>query len=233
MITALWSCKKTKNPEPGTTSATAATTAMTGTLIGTISPANAVTSISVYTADNTSLPVKRDANGKFKFTGLAARNYFFSYTVAGDYNPPVPAMLAVTAGQTLDAGTLTFSPAVAAIYGTIGPIGAASSVTATNTSTKATFSVTPDGTSGNFNFKNLAPGSYTLSVKAVAPAKAPADTTLLLTKNATISLSPIILQTPGVTGTISGTVSPAESVNYVTIANSVNRTLLYLHPDLP
>ena len=208
----LYGCKKkdaTVFPAATPDTASAATTL--AVIKGIISPADAVTNVLVYDANNIQHNVKPDANGVFTVTGLHAGRYFISYGVTMAYVPQSSGTLDLVAGQTLDLGKLAFVQGAGMIEGSTAPAGAAAKVTATNTSTKASYSVVPDGSTGKYKISDLPGGVYTISYTASGSSVAPPDKRATVGANQDISLPLIIFKTPGVTATFSGTLDPPKA----------------------
>lgn len=243
LLACLNSCKKKDTtvfpaPSPSTVTGTTATAEIKGT----VSPADAVTSILVYDAKNTQYNIKPDANGAFSFKSLPAGRYFISYAVTLAFVLQPSSTLDVVAGQTLDLGKLVFSPGAGVIEGITAPAGAAAKVTATNTSTKAVYSVVPDAATGKYKFNDLPGGIYTLTYTANAPSVAPADQSATVGENQNISLPLAMFKTPGMTGTFSGKLDPpsASSVYFYSTAYTYTAPVTldtlsgkFISPDLP
>lgn len=237
LLIAFASCKKEKSPASSSTTkdSSAITGTTTGqqlpvTVKGTISPADAVTTIVIYDVSSTQHVLKPDANGAFSITGLPAGTYFINYYQSLGYIFQPSKTLNLTAGQSLDLGTVVFSPGFGIIEGTTAPLGAATKVTATNKTTKNTYTAVPDATTGKFKFDNLPGGIYTISYTASPSSTAPPDTSETLPATQHLVLPLAVFKTPGVTGTISGKVDPGNSAN-VFIAKADNSYGVIIYPD--
>ncbi|WCT13302.1 carboxypeptidase-like regulatory domain-containing protein [Mucilaginibacter jinjuensis] len=227
----LYSCNKKDAPSIDQAGATTTVSATGFTVIkGTISPADAVTSIVIYDAQSHSFNLKPDPSGAFSITDLPAGTYFINYYQSLGYVFQSSKTLNLIAGQSLDLGKIIFSPGFGTIEGTIAPLGAAAKITATDKSTKGAFTVIPDASTGKFKFDNLPGGIYTISYTANAASTAPKDTSEPLASSQHIIIPLTVFKTPGVTGTISGKFDP-DNLASVLIAKADNSYGLIVYAD--
>ncbi|WP_345955496.1 carboxypeptidase-like regulatory domain-containing protein [Mucilaginibacter sp. PAMB04168] len=235
-IACFYSCKKKDSPTAtagtsGVTSPATGNAPATGSVIGVISPAGAATEVSVSDGSKFYRKVQPDASGVFRFADLPAGTYTLLPFASAGYALLGSQTLTVTAGQITDVGTLTFSAAVGSITGFIAPVGAVVKITATNTTSKFSYDVTPDATTGAYKFNGVVPGPYIIHFTAAAPSIAPADLDRTVPGNQDTYLNKVILETPNVTGIMSGTIVPAGTAK-VNLTNEQTRDLVYIDPDI-
>lgn len=106
------------------------------------------------------------------------------------------------------------APTTGALEGTVSPAGAVTTVTATAPG-GLTFPATPNATTGVFSLANLAPGSYSLSFAPATGYVAPAVRTVAVVAGQTAAVGTVAVVAI-TTGSIEGTISPANAILTVT-----------------
>ena len=213
----LYSCEKKDVPTVPATATAVVTTpeAVKGSLSGTVSPVTAVTGITLHlvtaTGAGTTYSAIANAQGYFSFADLPQGAYMLTFNVTTGYQS-ISRSATVVGGRNTDIEN-TFIPIMpGSISGVITPAGAAKLISITSKS-GGTYYGTVTGT-GNFQFSSVAPGEYTLSFTATPGYTAPVIPVVTVTtaQNTNVGTLAFKVATPG---SISGSVSPAGSVDYV------------------
>ncbi|MBH8557208.1 DUF6252 family protein [Hymenobacter negativus] len=155
LLFATTSCSKKEDAAP------AAPT--TGSIEGTITPANSVTTVTATNVGGlTFLATPNTTSGVFTVPNLAPGAYVLSFAPRAGFQVAAARTISVVAGSTAQAGTVVVSPIpTGSITGSIYPADGATRVEATSAA-GVTVSAVPDATTGAFSFPNLELGTYTV-----------------------------------------------------------------------
>src|SRR5439155_4841813 len=177
----------------------------TFSITGTISPANFGSGVTVTLSGAASATVTADGSGNYSFNGLANGSYTVTPSKSG--YTFTPANRSVTVNGAPVSG-VNFSAAVftGSISGTISPASGGSGATVT-LSGAASATVTADS-SGNYSFNGLANGAYGVTPSKGGYAFTPASQSVSI-DNA--SLAGINFTAQQLTGSVSGTITPASA----------------------
>ncbi|PZR27755.1 MAG: hypothetical protein DI535_09220 [Citrobacter freundii] len=164
----LSSCTKDKENPPAT-----------GDVKGTITPAYAVTKLTLMPVEDTQLDtlhITPDSDGNFHFTTVKPGTYFLVFFTTSRFLNHIPLKITVTAGVTNDLGSIAITPLQplgnSSISGIVSPANAVVYALITGPST---FSVIPDPNTGAFTFPYLPAGNYTLTFIARPTHVAPPE----------------------------------------------------------
>ncbi|MET0465573.1 MAG: hypothetical protein ABW007_20600 [Chitinophagaceae bacterium] len=168
MAALLSACTKDKNTPP-----------TTGDITGTITPAYAVTQISLIPFEDIQLDTLHTtpgSDGNFKFNRVKPGIYFVVFATNPRFNYQLPIKLTVVAGATNELGNIAAIPlqplGTASISGVVSPASAVVHATITGGNN---FSVVPDPNTGAFSFPYLPAGNYSLTFIARSTHVAPAE----------------------------------------------------------
>lgn len=118
------SCSKKEEPTPPAPT--------TGTIEGTVSPANALTGVTATNTGGLTFPTVPAASGAFTIANLSPGTYTLTFDARTGFLTPATRSVVVVAGQSAAAGTVLVTPQpVGSITGTINPAGAVTRVEAT------------------------------------------------------------------------------------------------------
>ncbi len=168
----------------------------TGDVTGTITPAYAVTRITLVPFENTQLDTLRTSpgtDGHFKFSNVKPGIYFVVFETNPRFLYQIPIKVTVVAGSTNQLGTIPVTSlqpqGTASISGIVSPASAVvhASITGGNI-----FSVVPDPATGAFSFPYLPAGNYSLTFIAKSTHVAPAEKKIELTTGQQLDLGTLI-----------------------------------------
>ena len=205
LILSAAACSKKEEPTP-------APAPTTGSIEGTISPANALTSVTATNVGGLTFPSVPAASGVFTVANLSPGTYLLTFAARTGFLTPASRSVAVVAGQTAPAGTVVVAPEPpAGVSGTINPVGAVTQVEVTAANGTLTSAV--PGANGAFSVSTALGGATVHFVVATGFVQVP-NQTVTLTPAAPIAL----LGTINVGAyTITGTVNPSNAVTRVEV----------------
>lgn len=182
----------------------------TGSLEGTITPANSVATVTATNAGGlTFLATPNATSGVFTVPNLAPGAYVLTFSPRTGFQAATARTISVVAGSTAQAGTVLVSPIpTGSITGSIYPADAVTRVEAVSAA-GVTVSAVPDATTGAYNFPNLELGTYTIRfVVASGFNSEPDQTATLNLTTTTVALGPTNIRGNGTPrGTMSWTVN--------------------------
>ncbi|TSJ36493.1 hypothetical protein FO440_21925 [Mucilaginibacter corticis] len=206
-------CKKdsqTQTPEPAK-----------GSISGMLQVPGSMSSITASATINgqpVNYTTKADASGSFKFSGLPAGVYSIDF-VPGGALIASSVTATIYAGQNIDLGTIYTYVGSGKITGTFSPAGLTTGIFISYTTSDGTVrSMLSNAltTSGTIQ-ANLPPGTYTITFSDVWGYITPPAQTIKVSNGQTTDLGAIVFE-KAKTGSISGTVIPANASSSITIA---------------
>ncbi|MES2454790.1 MAG: hypothetical protein V4594_04590 [Bacteroidota bacterium] len=209
-----------------------------GSIGGMISPAGAVSSVSttaVVDGKTVTYTAAVNDQGAFKFTNLFAGYYVLRYTLTGDYELPDVPQVKVVTGELTDLGTLGF--AVSQTTGGItGTIDRPSLVTGLAAISMANIYIRHygfvDEVTGRFLINKLPPGDYLINyvTKSSGSYYAPGTSNVVVQAGHTTDVGIKSIKDV-VSGSISGSVSPAGSVSGISAISDATGKQYTAVPD--
>ena len=154
LLTATVSCtKKEDTPTPAAT---------TGGIEGTISPANAIATVTATNTGSVTFLQTPAASGTFTFANLVPGAYTLTCDPKPGFQAPNVRYVTVVAGQVAPAGTIVVAPEpLGTVAGIIDPADAVTRVELVS-STGIVAPATPNASTGAFSFAGVALGIYTV-----------------------------------------------------------------------
>ena len=192
----------------------------TGSISGTISPAMSANGALVTLSQNgtTVASLTMGTSGSYLFNSVANGTYTVTPSEAGFTFTP-PSQSVTVNGNTATVQVFNIVASSGSISGTISPAASANGVLVTLSQNGATIASLTMGTSGSYLFNSVANGTYTVTPSETGFTFSPASQNVTVNGNAA---TVPVFNAAALSGSISGTISPATSANgaLVTLSQS-------------